>query len=254
MAAKEAHVSLRPGSLIVLGTGNSESIAQFNSNALIVGRTGRLLLVDCGYTAKYALNSLGDLELSDIDEIFISHLHGDHAFGLERFAFESRYNYQRRHGLVLEPTLLDPLWNGFLETFVGVSSAGQQQLRDFFDIRLVENHEFRFDGLTLRTFRTNHTSGKDCFGLSVDDRLIWTADTNILPWLNSSNAHTILHDGTSQEGHPAHATIPEIDSSYTTDTKRKIWLIHYDDDLIPGHPVIRDELAGLARFGMQFEI
>ena len=66
--------------LTMLGVGHSEALANWNNNAMITV-DGRRLLIDAGYTIKFALHQQG-LTLEDVDAIFITHVHADHCFGL----------------------------------------------------------------------------------------------------------------------------------------------------------------------------
>lgn len=83
----------------IIGCGHSESLLHHNNNALVSNSNG-LLLIDCGHTAKHALHDLG-LTIGDVDEIFITHVHGDHVFGLERFAYETRFKYQKKSNFII---------------------------------------------------------------------------------------------------------------------------------------------------------
>ena len=78
--------------LTMLGVGHSESIRHWNTNAMVTaGR--RRLLVDAGYTIKFALHDLG-LTFADVHAIFLTHVHADHCFGLERMAYECRFQHR----------------------------------------------------------------------------------------------------------------------------------------------------------------
>ena len=85
--------------LLILGCGHSESLTLFNTNAAVRDH-GRLFLIDCGWTIKAALQAQGH-GFADIDGIFITHVHGDHVFGLERIGYEARFKLGRRIPLYL---------------------------------------------------------------------------------------------------------------------------------------------------------
>jgi ribonuclease BN (tRNA processing enzyme) len=78
---------------LILGCGHSEALTLFNNNAVVINSQG-LLLIDCGHTIKHALHNQ-NMNIGMVDAVFITHVHGDHIFGLERLAFETRYKYQK---------------------------------------------------------------------------------------------------------------------------------------------------------------
>ena len=68
----------------VVGCGNASSIKNFNSQFLIEEK-GRKMLIDCGVTTRFALKNL-NIDIKDIDDIYISHSHSDHCGELENVA------------------------------------------------------------------------------------------------------------------------------------------------------------------------
>jgi len=67
--------------IIPLGTASAMPAHGRHLSATALWRDGRLLLFDCGEGTQYRLRDAG-LKRSRIDIIFITHLHGDHCFGL----------------------------------------------------------------------------------------------------------------------------------------------------------------------------
>jgi ribonuclease Z len=67
--------------IIPLGTASAVPTADRHLSALAVERKGRILLFDCGEGTQYRLMDAG-LSRTRIDAIFITHLHGDHCYGL----------------------------------------------------------------------------------------------------------------------------------------------------------------------------
>lgn len=80
--------------LTMLGTGNGFIPGQMDSNALLE-ENGCKTLIDCGTTAWQSLEVLG-VPREDIDAIFVTHIHFDHAGGLESIALYSKYYRIRR--------------------------------------------------------------------------------------------------------------------------------------------------------------
>jgi ribonuclease Z len=67
--------------VIPLGTASAMPTADRHLSALVVERKGRILLFDCGEGTQYRLMD-ADLSRARIDAVFITHLHGDHCYGL----------------------------------------------------------------------------------------------------------------------------------------------------------------------------
>jgi ribonuclease Z len=67
--------------LLFLGTAGSAPTASRGASATLVRRGGERLLVDCGEgTQRQLLRS--DAGLFDVEDVFLTHLHGDHVLGL----------------------------------------------------------------------------------------------------------------------------------------------------------------------------
>lgn len=68
-------------SLTTLGTASAKPIVNQHQSAHVVNMHGRLFLIDCGEGAQVQLARYG-ISKGRIDNILISHLHGDHIFGI----------------------------------------------------------------------------------------------------------------------------------------------------------------------------
>lgn len=238
---------MTPPILHLLGVGNSESLVHWNTNLLLTSDNSHLL-IDCGFSIKYALHDHG-LDSSQVDAVYITHLHGDHVHGLERLGFESRYVHGNRIRLILEPSLEKPLWDHCLKGTMGHSSSGENRLTDFFDIEIVENNRFQFGHCSIETFATPHTDGKDSFGVLIDGRVAFTSDSNVMPRWTMNTPELILHDFTIQEGNPAHANHSTMLEAYPEHVRSRILLTHYDDEALPLQELLSEQFMGLAAQG-----
>ena len=68
-------------SVTILGSGSAVPTSSRNPTSQHIECNGRYFLIDCGEGTQMQIRKLG-LKLQRIDRIFISHLHGDHYFGL----------------------------------------------------------------------------------------------------------------------------------------------------------------------------
>src|SRR5690242_19812640 len=87
--------------LTFLGSGSAFTVGanNYHSSMFLESRSGRALLIDCGSDIRFSLHELG-LSYKDVTDIYISHLHADHAGGLEYLAYESKF-----HGTNGKPNL-----------------------------------------------------------------------------------------------------------------------------------------------------
>lgn len=67
--------------LTILGCGSATSSFRHNPSCQVVNYNERLLMIDCGESSQLAFRRNG-LHIMRLTDIFISHLHGDHTFGL----------------------------------------------------------------------------------------------------------------------------------------------------------------------------
>lgn len=79
--------------VVMLGTGNAfMPYGRYHSFAMIDGKH----VIDCPPTALASFRRAG-VVLSDIETLFITHVHGDHVFGFPFFLLERRY-IRQKHG------------------------------------------------------------------------------------------------------------------------------------------------------------
>lgn len=67
--------------LKILGTASALPVSDKNPSAQVLSVHGRLFLIDCGEGTQRSIRS-SHLAFTKIEAIFISHIHGDHVFGL----------------------------------------------------------------------------------------------------------------------------------------------------------------------------
>ena len=67
--------------LNILGTASALPIVNRHPSAQVLDVRGRLFLIDCGEGAQIMMRRM-HLSFLKLDRIFISHLHGDHCFGI----------------------------------------------------------------------------------------------------------------------------------------------------------------------------
>ena len=67
--------------VLILGSGSALPTLQANQTSQVIEMGNELFLMDCGEGTQIELRR-NKVKVQKIDHIFISHLHGDHFFGL----------------------------------------------------------------------------------------------------------------------------------------------------------------------------
>ncbi len=138
--------------LNVLGTASAKPSANRNSSAQVLDVRGRLFLIDCGEgTQRQFCRSR--LSFDRIDAMFISHIHGDHIFGLFGLLSTIGLATRRSNVRIFGPQALGSVLKFYLSYFgdqVGVNI-------DFTPVR-VKAPEMIFENrfLTVEAFPLNH--------------------------------------------------------------------------------------------------
>lgn len=240
--------------LTFLGIGDSESL-QWNNTNLLIEHANKRLLIDCGWTAKAALAEHG-LGVGDIDAIFITHIHGDHVFGLERFGFENRYIHERKPDLFIHESIKDVLWENVLKGGMGFTSSGENQIDDFFNTYALSDLSFEWQGIAFELFPTEHHA-RPSFGIktTANGGFLFTADTRPLDSLDGliKDVSLVFHDCTTQEANPAHSTVKSMQKKYPQHVMKKITIVHINDGL-DMNQVVNAGLAGVAKQGCVYKL
>lgn len=234
--------------LLSLGTGDAFS-AQRYSSCCALEADGRWLLIDCPHPLRKmwreAAASAGlALDLDCVSGCVLTHLHGDHASGLEMLAFYFRYGLQRRLPLLCHADVAADLWPRHLAGAMewSIPAAGQPPVQhrfdEYFDWRpLAEEGTVSFGPFTVRCRRTLHHIPTFALIVAAAGRSIgFSADTAFEPalidWL--AQADRIVHEASTGALHSPYEKL----ASLPAELRAKMWLIHYPDQLDPNSLVI----------------
>ena len=218
------------------------------------GGGGGYVLIDCSDLIHRALlegaSKAGwDLDIARIDDIILTHLHGDHCNGLESFGFHRRIMRLRKPGMIrprlhVTQPVADRLWERLgpaMHTPIG--DKRPSTLEDYFDVRILDPaHPAAIAGLTVRCRFTKHPV--PTIGLLIGDgqrMLGWSSDTPFeqahINWLDQ--AQLIVHESNVGASHTPIESLNGLPASI----RDKIRLIHLPDDFQPARttmPILRE--------------
>ncbi len=239
---------------VIVGVGSALSERHFGSCAVILAPQGKIL-VDCPDSVLHALRCASKLSghslaALGIHDILLTHLHGDHANGLEAFGWKHWLHRKGSGGERLRihalPAVAARLWERLAPS---MDQGGSASLADYFDVRrLSTTAPASICGATVLTRETDHGIPSCGFRIRVGEaELGWSGDTrfdpNHIDWL--AHADVVVHETTES---PVHTPI-ECLNALAPAIRRKMRLIHMEDAFDPA----ATDIACLAE-GMVLEV
>jgi ribonuclease BN (tRNA processing enzyme) len=238
--------------LLPLGVGDAFSALHYGSCLALEG-DGAVLLVDCPHPVlkmmrEASLASGLAIDPSRIDTVVVTHLHADHASGVETLAYYARFVLGRRLRVAAHPAVLARLWDAHLAAGMDALSPGPgeppraMRLEDYIEaVPLDEHHETALGPFTVACRRTIHhvpttalrvrAAGRSV-GLSSDTSF----DPGLLAWLGG--ADLVAHE----TGYGIHTPLEAL-VALPEATRRSMRLYHYPDTL-PGDAPIEPLVEG----------
>lgn len=229
--------------LFVLGVGDTFT-EKHATHALLLDQDGFRLAIDCPDSYRRVLRRARDrqrsaalasgLDLFAIDDVLITHVHGDHMNGLEGVAYFKRFAQNKTLNLHTIAPVKDGLWEHRLVSSMGRLWNGQS-FRDLaFEDYFVWN-ELALDRtttigpFTVRARMTKHhvpTSALliECAGRSVGISSDTAFDPDLIAFLAS--ADLVVHETNYGPAHTAYDDLLGLDEA----VRSKMRLIHYPDE------------------------
>lgn len=232
--------------LLFLGTasGLSEDQKNYHSNMILISDADEKLLIDCGTDIRFSL-AHANFNFNDVNTLYISHLHADHAGGLEWLGFNRRFNSQKcKPTLVAHHSLVKPLWNQCLAGGMDTLTPGKATLYSYFEVNaLADEQVFSWGGAEITLVKTIHMIAnnrvKPSHGLLIKykgNHFFLTTDTQfhekmLMPYYLRSKL--IFHDcETAAAPSGVHAHFDQL-AKLSPEIKAKMWLYHYNDGPLP---------------------
>jgi ribonuclease BN (tRNA processing enzyme) len=223
--------------VVVLGAGDTFS-EQHHRTALLLICDGFHLAIDCPDMYRRVLRDAARssgraLSIQDIDQILITHAHGDHMNGLEGFAFYKHFVEGKRLRLLTSPELRSCLWDQRLSASMGVLWTGQRFQQMTFDsyfqhVPLPWSEAISAGPFRIQTRRTLHHVPTTALLIEAAGRTLgYSADTAFDPALIEflTQADLIIHE--TNLG-PAHTPYPSL-AALPAELRARMRLVHYPD-------------------------
>jgi ribonuclease BN (tRNA processing enzyme) len=233
--------------VITLGVGDAFSARTYQTS-LLLSAGGRMTLIDIPDPPRKAMAEAGrelrtDCGLERVDDVIVTHVHGDHANGLECYGFFKRFVQKRRPRLWSIPDVFGPLWENKLKA--GMGRLVEIDLNKGRDVGPEEYFEFRHlsfgsaaevNGLRVEIHAGLHTV--PVFGVRVEyrgRRFGYSSDTTFLPEMIEflSPCHLIFHE-TNYGPHTPYAKLAALPA----ELRSRMRLVHYPDDFDQAASVI----------------
>lgn len=243
--------------IVALGVGNAFSVRHYSS-CFALGADGAWLLVDCPHPIRKILHESSRaaglaLDVGDLCAVALTHLHADHASGLEGLGYYAHFALGRRARLVAHPAVVAEVWENHLAAGMrrfSVPGDGvvERKLEDFFEVTaLAEDAAVSVGPFSVECRRTPHPVPTTALRVRAGGRtLAYSADTafdeRLIAWL--ADADLVLH-----ETGPGIHTPYERLAALPPGLRARMRLIHYPDDFDTGRSVIEP-----LRQGARYEV
>jgi ribonuclease BN (tRNA processing enzyme) len=224
---------------LCLGVGDAFSERWYGSS-LALNAGDQWLLLDCPHPIHKVIKEASDasgipLTAESLSGLLLTHLHADHASGIEGLAFKTHFYYRRKLPILCHPEVAERLWDNHLAGGMDrlLPSADSpplpKALEDYISIHpLDESAALLYGPFSIECRRTIHHVPTYAMRVTAAGRTLgWSSDTtfdpSLIDWL--STADLIVHE-TNVGLHTPYEDLAALPESL----RRHMRLIHYPDD------------------------
>lgn len=222
---------------IVLGVGDTFS-EQYCPTSFLLEHEGFFLAIDCPDGYRRVLKEASDksdlsLDIQQIDDVLITHVHGDHMNGLEGFAFYKKFAQQKKVRLHCSKEVRESIWEERLKGSMKQLWNGHELMHlDFedyfqwFELRWSESNAI--GPFEIETRRTKHHVPTSALKISCEGKTLgYSCDTafdpSLIEWLWSCDQ--IIHETKLGPSHTASSELFQLPA----ELRAKMHLVHHVD-------------------------
>ncbi|GAB1158211.1 MBL fold metallo-hydrolase [Paenibacillus illinoisensis] len=214
-----------------LGTGDMFSVEQYH-NSMLAEFGGTHLIIDFPESNAKALKEVG-FPMTDIHNVFITHLHEDHINGVQMLGYYSQIVGDRKPRLFIHEQLVEPLWS-ILSPGMRYTTDGERTMSDYYDIvPLPDGGTFELGGVTFETFRTQHVPGMVSNGIAAKPYFYYSADSTLdqeRVEQAAADVQLIFHECHMHDlVIKSHTSLKDLEQ-LPAEVRQKTVLMHYHDE------------------------
>ncbi len=213
--------------LTILGSGTCIPSKTRGSSGYLIETTSNKILFDCGNGTTWKLAKL-EIDYTDIDHIFISHLHPDHTSDLIPFLFANKYPYKNKREKDIK------VWGapGIKKFFESLYSAYNGCIQpDKLKVYELDKTDLKFNDFSITTANGLHTEQSLIYKIESNGKsVVYSGDTDYCQEIIdiSKNVELLIIEcsSTDDKKMKGHLTPSEIIKIAKLSNPKKIILTH----------------------------
>lgn len=224
-----------------LGVGGAFTKSNYHNN-YIIEADEKFLLIDAGTTLRNSLSAAG-YDYLDLDYVFISHLHYDHVGGLEELVMTRFWQFKNgqhsplKTNVIVHEKLASPLKN-YLKNSLENQGRTVEDFCDFIILKDTDVFTIGHYHFTIFDTTNHHVDGLISAGFKLSSEgmnIVFSGDMKQLASANllrqvDENTVAIFQD-ISFTFNGVHATLQEVLNYYPKSVHKKIYAMHYNDNV-----------------------